>query len=489
MPPIPSITEIVRDYGMGLTSPASLLPVIFGVASAGAQSELTLFNSVSALRDAHGEGPGVEAAANVLAHGGGPVGFIRSDASVAASNGSVSQSGTGPAVTISGAAAIDAHLVAKIVAGGALGTATFKYSCDAYSGDTESERTYSEVLTVPAGGTFAIPGLGITLTFPAGTYVADETYTADVECAASNATDLAAAFAALGVSGAPNWRYFVLVTSKGNGDSAAHATLTASLQSQLTSLASGSKYKRAMMPADAGEDTPAQAVTAFASTTAIRCLVAYGMVRRATTKPFPGFAFPTTHAVDVFAARASQCLPSTDLKWIPKGALEEVAKLFHDEYASPSSLDNNKISTLRTWDSVEGFYVTQGRLKSPSGSDFELWPHGILMDIACETVHAAMAQFIGEGVRTIEGGKIDPRDAARINAEVEAQLRAQLVEVTNEYGTRGHVTDIQFAVDEEHNILADGLLIGEVGILPFRYVDFIQTTLGFVAELPTAAAA
>jgi len=490
MPAIPSSTSTQRDFGLGLTPPASMVPVIFGRSTLGATNALEPYSDPQSLRDARGEGPGVATAVYVLEKGGGPIIFIGADATVAASNGTVTKVGSGPDITLSGDAAVDARLRIVIVTGGALGTSRFKYCCDGYAGVTDSERTYSEVLATPAGGSFAIPGLGITLTFTAGTYVVGDTYEADVECAAWNSSDLAEAFAALAASNA-SWRFFVGVLSKANGGASGHATIAAALQSQLATLAVGGRHRRGMLAADAGEDTAAAVVTAFASTTAARCLLSYGMVRRATSKPFPGYAFPVTHGIDVFAARAAGSLPSTDLKRVKSGSLDGLVKLFHDEHLTASQLDDNKISTLRTLPHRAGFYITQARLKSPSGSDFKLWPLGILIDIATEIVDAAMLEYIGADLRVKDdgSGQIYDADADAIEDDVARRLASALLEPLNADGKPGYLSDLRFKVSRTNNFLSTGVIITETGLLPRGYVDYITNTLGYVAELPSAAAA
>lgn len=593
MAAIPSASETVRDYGIGVTQVAKVSPIVAGVCSSGTANVLSWYASPNALRDACGEGPAVEAAALILSQGGGPVGVIRTTASIAAtngqclptygangSNGSVTQSGAGPAVTVSGypkghylmrievttggtrgtavfrwsidngstwvassittaatvelktatfdtgltaafatgtyvlnetyswtatpgggqiavsgSATVDAHVRVEIMTSGALGVARFRYSCDGYSGDTASERTYSETLYVPAGGTFAIPGLGITLTFDdtPTAFVADDYYTCDVECAASNATNMATAFTALAATSA-SWRFVEFVTSKGNGDATAHALLAAALQSHLDTLAATSKYRRGMIAAT-HEDTAAATLAAFDDTTAIRVLIAHGQVRRATVKPYSGFAFPITNAVDCFAARAAKVQPSTDLKRVRSGPLAEVVKIFHDEYLSPSTLDDIKVSTLRTYEHFAGYYITQARLKSPDGSDFTHWPRGIVMDIACETVNRELTREIGRGVRyetnTINNveypGVIDERDRATIEDAVSQALVAILKTPLNDEGTEGHVTDIRYRISQTHNVLSTGTIIGEVAIAGLAYIDNLTTTLGYVVELPDAA--
>lgn len=583
MPAIPSATEEVRDFGLGTTVPAVMTPVVYGVSSLGTQNVFKLYSSPQTLRDERGEGPAVELAVNMLENGGGPIGFVSADPSIAAANGEVvpefvtpgtngaitRAGGTdGPAISVAGGPYVNASMQVKITTGGILGTgkfdwsrdggatweqtaitlaatvllpgtnitvtfpagtyvldetyswtataggglvsvsgdsaldahlririksdgengeATFQYCCDGYDGDSDSERTWSEVLIIPSGGTFAVPGLGITLTFDDTVeFNEGDEYTVDVECAAWNATDLAAGFNAIKLT-TTRWRFVVPVTSNANGDAAAHAVLAAALQAQLNSLAATSKYRRGMIPADQG-DEPEDVLAAFANVTATRCLIAYGKVRRATTKTFPGFAFPVTHGIDVIAARAAASLPSTDLKRVKSGALDGVVKIFRDERNAPTGLDDIKISTLCTHDFAEGYYVCQGRLKSPSGSDFKLWPLGLVMDITCETAHEVSTLSIGRGIRWNSDGTIDNRDAIVIEEEIGQKVVAQVLSPTNAEGFQGYVQDVRVRMRRDNNVQATGIILYEVGIKPLGYVDYIRGVIGFVVDTAALAA-
>lgn len=587
---IPSVTENIRDGGLNQTTPASMMAIVIGPADAGTSNDLTLFSDVNSLKDAHGEGVGVEHAASILARGGRPVGYVRSGASVAGTiaritgvftedgtAGTVTQPTTdgnvtvdaaaltfgsdieitietggalatmefsytidavasgegtilsvvsgihtlidgsiitfsaatyvgsetaswtttqgGPVVTATGTPNYDTTTRVEILSGGVLGTATFKYSADGYVGDTVSERTYSETLIVPAGGTYAVPGMGFSIVFASGTYFLGDVYTVPTTAAGLNATDLTNAFA--GINAEQPYRYFVVATGDGAGDSTAHALLAVALQSQLDVLANLSIYRRGMVATGGTDSTDAAAAyTAFSAVTGNRLLCMFGKVRRATTKPLSGFAFPVVHSVDPVAARASRSLASTDLKRPLSGSLSEVIKTFHDELASPTGLDDIKVSTLRKWQGRQAaIYITQGRLKSSVGSDFKLWPHGIVLDIGCETAHDKLIDAVGRMLRTrtvnVGGndypGVIDPRDAGPLNDGVTAVLAAQLVTPTNAEGTQGHVQEISFRVSDTHNFLSTGVIQAALSIKPFGYADAVVTDVGFVVEIPEEA--
>lgn len=69
-----------------------------------------------------------------------------------------------------GAVLAGAELVIQVVKGGDLNAGTFRLSTD--GGDS-----FEKTRTIPVDGKYKLPGLGVILTFPAGTYAAGTTYT------------------------------------------------------------------------------------------------------------------------------------------------------------------------------------------------------------------------------------------------------------------------------------------------------------------------
>jgi len=489
----PSATETVRDPGLGIAGNVSLRPAVIGECSLGDDNSVKLYSSIGKLVDERGQGPGVEAVAQILATVGGPVLFVKCATTVAATNGAVTQSGAGPAVTLTGAALLDANIYVVVTLAGILGTGKFKYCLDNFSGATDSDRTFSEELLIPSGGTFAIPTLGITLTFAAGTYVIAETYAATVNCAAANATNLGAALDALYASPL-EWRFVYVVTSNNAGDATAHATLAATLQSKLTTFAAASKKRRGIIATNLTGADPTSALTSVA---AVRVLFAHGRARVITPKSFIGYAVPTQPAATSFAVRAAGCLPSTDLKRVAGdgvhdgGPLPNIVSLFEDEEVSPTGLDDIKVSTLRSYSGgdADGFYITQARLKSSAGSDFTHWHRGIVMDIACEVAHRITTRWIGKGLRTNDDGTIDERDAVRLDKEVNDALKDALLDPQNAEGTPGHVSAALYAVNRALNVLSTETIDGEVAIRPNGSASYITTTLSFSLKVGNEEAA
>jgi hypothetical protein len=408
MAAIPSASETVVDPGLGIVGAVSTTPAVVGTCSSGTANVAVKVATQQKLSDTFGEGPAVEAASHILATSGGPILVVPTATTQAASNGAVTQSGAGPLPTLSGTATLDANCRFEIVTGGAVGTATFRYSLDTYSGDTASERTYSGVITTPAGGVYAIPNLGVTITFVAGTYVADEFYTFTVNCAAANATDIGLAMDALDAT-VFGWRFAYIVTSNNTTSTAAdHILLATTVQTKLNAMAVSSKYRAAIIGTDMDDADP---ISAWTSAAYDRIAPVHGRIRAVSPKAFVGHSFPTVPGATAVAARAAESLISTDLKRVSSGPLANVLKIFVDERVDSTGVDDIKVGSLRTYLGRPGFYITQARIKSAAGSDFTVWPRRIVMDVACEVAHSVQETFIGRGIRTNDNGTIDERDA------------------------------------------------------------------------------
>ena len=480
MAAIPASTETVQDPGLGIVTPATTLPVIIGYSSSGTPNVYKRYASINTLVAEKGQGPAVEMAAYIMATAGGPVGFVTASTDVAGSISTVSQTGEDTLLGAAGTPTNDYSVVVEILTGGALGTATFRYSLDNFAGAEAAERTYSGTLTVPAGGTFTMPNTGVTLTFT-GSQTAGNVYSFTTTCPSFNVANLGSAMDALDATSTA-WRFVVPVISNGNGDPTTAAGLAAALQARLNTMAASSKY-RAGMIATCRDDADPEAD--FAGVVADRCLVDYGTARYISAKPFAGFGFNKAVGTGCYATRAAGSVISTDLKRVPGngiqngGPLPNIVKIFKDERIEATGLDDIKVSTLRTYAGKPGFYITQGRIKSADGSDFVYWPLRIIMDVACETAHDVQTTFIGRGVRTNNNGTIDERDALRLEGEVQAALDAQLISPRNAEGTDGHVSAVVYRISRTNNVNTTSTIIAEVAIRPLGYIDYITTTLGF----------
>jgi hypothetical protein len=455
----------------------------------GVANTLKWYTSPNSVIADHVDGPGVDMACALLEDAGGPVGLLCGATSIAADNSAITKvaSHTGPTITVAGTSRYDHFVELQIGTAGDLGAGTFRYSLDGWSGATDDQRTWTDWITIPSGGTYGLPNTDLTLTFPAGTYVAGSAYTFTAECVAMNSTDLAAAFDVLAATGR-KYAFIVLPTTANTGAAAAHATLGAAAQAELNTLANIGKNRRLVMATDVVADAAAVR-TALTSVVANRVLFAFGRASRLARKRFPGYARPRTNATALFASRAASVKTSTDLKRVLSGPLPGVFELFDDEAINPTGLDDLGISTMRSWSSISdgGVFIAQARLKAAAGSDYRYWQRGTVMDRICDIVFEEQVKMIGRGYRlNLKGsakGALDVRDIIRLEKDVNKRLEDEVLLPTNEEGTQGHVTAVRYRINREWNVATTETIIGDVVAVPLVQPSYVVTTLGYSLSL------
>jgi hypothetical protein len=482
---IPGQEITVLDPGLGLVGPATSIPIVVGVASAGPFNTIESFSSKNDLRDARGQGPGVETAAHILTVAGGPVLFCRISPSTAGTNGSVTKTPIGSStgtITVAGVPNDSYEFVGRIKVTGDLGVAEFDYSLD-------DGRTFSQQIVVPLSGTFVVPDTGLTLTFVQGAgpvfFEAGDLHDFDSLASFYTVSDLDAAQTA--ILATPLAFNFVVYAGR-PPDAATAVMLAAAIASDMLELENQFGYKAAII--DSGDDSEANWLTSFASFSDVRVNVCAGTSDRTSDKPIQGWGVPERPIVDDCAARAAASLISTDLGRFNDGALPGVVAISHDEFLT-ETLDAAGFTTTRTYPNTSGFYLTTGRIMAPAGSDFQLWQFRRVMDQACQTTVFAQQSFVNIGVRTNppnvpnQGnvGTIDGRDATRLETGVESQLAAVLTEPLNAEGVPGHVSAFEYTISRTNNVVQSQQFQTEVAIQPLGYGKLITTQLGFTPAL------
>jgi hypothetical protein len=482
---IPSQTISILDPGLGLVGPSEAIPMVVGVTTGGTVGTIYTFSSKNDLRDTLEGGPAVETAARILTVAGGPVRVLKTAASVAGTNGSVTTTRVGSStgtVAPSGTPNDSYEVQVGISATGGLGAGEFQYSLD-------DGRTFSAALTIPAGGVFVIPGTGLTLTFTDGAgpvfFEVGDLFEFDSVASHYNATDLDAAQTVL-LGTQLSFDFVVYAGRAADGTTA--ATLAAVIAADMLELENQFRYVRAIT--DAGDDSEANWLTAFASFSDTRVSVGADTVDRETGIAFTGWGIPRRPVVDEQAARAAASLISTDLARVASGSLPGVVAIAHDEFLN-ETLDAAGFTTTRTWPNRTGFYLTNGRIMAPAGSDFQLWQFGRVMDVACATTAETQQLFSSISVRTNppnvpndgDKGTIDERDAVRLETRVEAALAVVLTEPKSAEGTPGHVSAFAYTIDRSNNVVQGQTIISEVAVQPLGYAKFITTQIGFTPAL------
>lgn len=480
---IPGQTLTLRDPGLGLGEQGENNFVFLGCSSSGSITEVKSFSSSAAVVDEYGQGPLPEALCHKGSTSGWPVYACRLSGTTAGAAGSVTKTAVGSStgtVTVAGAAYDRYEVIVEITTTGTVATGVFRYSLD-------DGRTYSEEITIPSGGTYAITNTNLTLTFVpgAGAVYFQDGDLHEFDCTAPHwsTTELALGVTALTtyMTITPEFALDALILVGRNATGSGAATIAGALSTHMTTLAARFQYARAMMDAGSG-DTRANVKTAFASYADARVCLIYGDCDLPSSKPYAGFGSPKTSALLSFAARAARELISTDLARVASGPLTGVLEISNDEFAN-QDMDSAKISTTRTQPLAVGYFITNARLKSATGSDYKYWQHGRLMDRACRTVAKAQVNFQSAGYATNSDGTIEESEAKRLEAIVTEALKVALIDPINAEGRAGHVSDFLYRVNRVNNFLQSETIMSKVAVRPLGYAKYITTELGFAADV------
>jgi hypothetical protein len=469
---LPDVSVTIQDGQLGiLASSTSNIAVKLGVSSLGTANTLYSFADKTKLSATLGTGPMVEAAALSLDTAGGPIYCMPVNSSVAGTWGAVTHVGTSTTtLTLTGAPLDGYSLLVTIVTGNALvssGLVTFTYSLD-------GGNTTSALISLPAGGTYAIPGTGTTLNFTlAFTAVAADTFTAAATAPSYSGTDLTNAINAL-LTNPLVWGFVHIVGSPSSA--AASATLVATVDTLLASAATQFRYAFAVM--DCAKDTDANILTAFAAVSSKRVLMGAGTAF--LTSSISGLIRERS-AGWLAAARCAQVSIHEDLGRVATGPVIGIpavvaggaSGLVRDEQVTPA-LDAARLMTLRTIIGKQGFYITNGNMVAPTGSDFGLVQRRRVMDVACSTSRQGLLQYLNDSVRVNSGtGLILESEAQSIEAYVGGLLNTALV-------AAGHASAAFIHIDRTHNILSDSTMPVTVSVVPLGYLKAISESIGFV---------
>lgn len=475
---LPGLSASVLDGQLGLTQAAAGKPLYVGYAPAAVVNTLYTFAKPATALTTLGFCPLAEAVMHELNLAGGSVDVLTTAGATAGSNSAVTPSGAGPTVSIAGTPSNFFDAKITIVAGGALGTGTFKYTLDGGKSDSETR-------TIPAGGTFLIPSTGITVTFAAGTYVAADTYSFTSTPPTYSAANLSTAIA---VPLATNSRWSFVAFTGHEATASAAATMAAAYITHLTTLATNKRFVRGL--ASTGEDTTTNVNTQFASVASARLGLCYGRARLPSSASVEGFGNPRLPWLFSVAARCAEIKAATNPAWWGLGGLGKgaVSDPSFDEGKSGEILYPNKImAPMTAIEMPSGILLNQGLLKSPAGSDFRYWQWGRVVDIATHTALDALAPYVNGNFRTVAGGKIDPRDAARIDKRVNGALSRALKDPVGDDGSRGFVTDVLFSTDISNDILTSSVIQGDVKVVVLANGERFELTVGISKEVVTSA--
>jgi hypothetical protein len=204
---------------------------------------------------------------------------------------------------------------------------------------------------------------------------------------------------------------------------AASAAMAAGLQTKMDAAEQAFRYAFAVFGcADDEAGSNATLVSAFANVACKRVMACAGYAE--VVSPISGLIRKRSSAA-LIGPRIKKAPVSEDLARVRSGPLSGVNALYHDEQATPV-LDAARFASLRTFIGQPGYYITNGRLMSPAGSDFKYVQHRRVMDLACTVARAALVKYLSDSIRLDpQTGFILETEARAIEADVGGQLETR----------------------------------------------------------------
>lgn len=420
--------------------------------------------------DALGIGPVAECVAHNLAISGGPAYAVKAEQT----NGSATApalDGSNPLMTITGTPGDAQELQVRILVGGTIGTAQFEYTLDAWR--TKSNPRF-------AAASFPIPDTGLTLGFPAGTYVADKVYVFTVTAPTHTLQNIVDALQAA-INGTQNFGIAYVCGTTGGADDTAKANNCVTLVAALNAVAeaafvAGKKNIRVVVEAP---DVPDSALIAAVQTlNATRCALVR-IPAEVVSDLVPRVA--KTEGGRVVVARLPR-LPlgkdpsQTKKEGIWSGALpSQIRRLLRNEASTPG-LDDARIVTGTTYPGKEGqWFLTNFPLLSEQGSDYKWLQHGLVVDVLVNGIRAALVDWLSRDldVRNDGTGGLDEGQASVIDRDIEKAARRAVGRA---------VVDLRFRASRTTDVEQEGLE-GDLSLLRKAYPKRIKVRVGYTKQI------
>ena len=472
---IASTSLAIGDGSLGTSRQLARPPAIVGCSSSGTAATAGLYSSIEDVIAAFGYGKLTALAAEHFANAGGPLVLVKATSSTAGSCGSVTAAAANTSTAVltvtTGTARDDfrvKYLVTRAGADLAAMTAAVKISLD-------NGTTYSQEFAVPADGAITIPNTGIVTDFADGTFVVGDSFTFTATAPIWDTTALGLALDAL--ESTTYDHEFVQVAEHVTG-----ATV-GTLDTSVSGLEATNTFRWWL--AGTRDQGSSESVSTW---------------QGVLVGTSPGFsAFSSRHGA-ICAAFAEHtdalwgCSMRRNVSWVigPRlallrevsggaglaehpgrvrsGALSGIddGALVHD-FRTLTALDTARFMGAQSLPGRGGYYAT-AMTRATAGSDFTSIMHVRLVKEAARLAVAVTQEYINDNVRTITGGKLDPRDADAIDAYVTAALVRDLV-------TNGLASAASSAVDRTNNVVSTSQLNFKVRVRPLGYATLIDIDL------------
>lgn len=475
MSKLPGVYSQQSDFALGsiAASAGGKMLAIVGPAVAGPIGTPSAFARWEDARAIYLGGPLLEAAAYAIDTYKKPVLLCRSAGSVAAAVSAVSHSsgaGTSAVTVKAGAAPIDNHeLALEFLSDGTIGVAGITYRMSLDGG-----RNWTATMALGTAEEAAFPdSAGVTFEFGAGTVKKGDLHTAVATCAQPNGTDLNAALEGLKLTLA-QWGV-VLFTEE--------ITSTTFDNADAVSTYANGKHTWIGSPrVGATSETDATYQTSLAALSAAKASADGGLFGGGCklVSPISGRSYRRPAAWPVAALQGSvdEHVNIAETKYVLKGVSIRDANGMPDEHdeAIYPGLDDMRYGSLRTWPRRQGVYVTLPRTFAPTGSDFEIFPNKLVLNLVDEVLNDYLISRVHRPILVSrKTGLILPSEAADIKAGADAVVAAAVLGA----GSGRKASGVAIEISTTDNLLSNPTLNVFAAVLPLAYPRWINLALAF----------
>lgn len=472
---LPGISINRSNQGVSPVAPTPNVALVVGPCSLGTIDNVYTFGgNPAAVQSTLGFGPAPTLAEMMLADGAQSVYVIPASASIAASS-TPMLSSSGPAITYSGTPNDSFQFLLEVLTVGALGTSTFQFSLD-------DGQTFSPPLATT--GSYVVPNTGLTLAMSAGTYQVGATYAFNTVAPRMIASDFTNAVNAFTGS---NVVPLLVACANHTTASLEGLALARAMDAALITLNKYEKPTVGVVPTGGIDGQAADVISAFntfassgpPNSTAVECVAE--RARRQVPLGFMGYGNPLLPFAFAVADALQQNVASTNPARVANGGLTGVNLPTYDEFVNGSVYLPAGLGAPRTFQGLPGVFLNQDVLKSQPGSSFIHAGDLTVYNLAQAVVDQGLKKYINSKVRVVPDGtgRIDKRDATRINNDINKLLTAAIMQPTNAEGTKGLASAVQFAVDQTTNVLETGILNSTTTLVPLANLSNIVVNLTF----------
>jgi hypothetical protein len=338
---------------------------------------------------------------------------------------------------------------------------------------------------------YAVPNTGMTLNFSAATLVVGDTYRFQTAQPQWNQAGVSAAITALETSqyAVSGWGSIHIVGTCAGTDAT-------SIESYLdTAATTYDIYTRVMLEArdvfsptawggsGETEQTWINSVEAsFSAVSAKRVLVGAGYYNMPSAYPLIGTIFyyrrPNTWAI---APRTVQIPAQRMASRVKDGQLANIIVnpitdpvdgfVYHDERITPS-LSGNRFAACRTRiGKGQGFFLDYPNLMSPAGSDYQFFPQGSVIDVACDIVYQTALQEMDDDLLVNANGTLQSGEVLRLQQSIQDACNNNMTNVNM-------CSSVVVVVSPTQNVQATGIVVITVTVNGVAYVLQINATVG-----------